>query len=224
MLLTNIIHHYQKKYKTQTANDIEVYERDSGEVECHASAGIFGSSVACEPTSTSKVIMRDGKPMKLFAAGRAMRPVIEDTVAQGDARLDDHYYRGIVDGQWATSFPKDVALTSATIDRGEQRYQISCSPCHGTAGYGDGMVHREATEHGHARWVPPTSIHLDHVRTQPHGKLFNTITNGIRNMPAYGHGIPEADRGAIVAYIRALQRSQYAKLTDVEDSKRSQLQ
>ena len=209
---------HQKKFKTQTPNNIEVYLRDSGDVWCNPVDGI------CEPKSTSVAVVRDGKPMKLFADGRAMRPLIEDTVAQGDGKLDDHYYRGIVDGQWAESFPEGVTLTTALVDRGEQRYVINCAPCHGAAGYGDGMVHREATEHGHTMWVPPTSLHLDYLRVQPHGKIFNTITNGIRNMPAYGHAIPEADRWAIVAYIRALQRSQYAKLNDVEDTKRSKLQ
>jgi hypothetical protein len=91
------------------------------------------------------------------------------------------------------------------------------------AGYGDGMVAKRADELMEATWVPPSSFHTELVRSRPVGHLYNTITNGIRNMPAYGPQIPEHDRWAIVAYVRALQLSQNADVSDVPAELRSSL-
>lgn len=161
----------------------------------------------------------------LYEDGRAMRYAVAGTISEGDLNQDDHFYRGLVDGQWATTFPKEVVVTDALLTQGQKQFNVNCSPCHGQAGYGDGMVHRRVTKKlaENPTWVAPSSLHQDHIRSQAHGKLFNTISNGIRNMQGYGHALVEADRWAIVAYIRALHRSQYAKLDDVESSKRSQL-
>ena len=105
-------------------------------------------------------------------------------------------------------------------------YKTHCAVCHGTAGFGDGMVAKRADELaqlGKANWTPPTSLHEDVVRLRPDGHLFNTITNGIRNMPAYGSQIAVEDRWAIVAYVRALQRSQNARVEDVPEDLRPTL-
>lgn len=153
----------------------------------------------------------------LFRDGRAMRPKIEGTIARGDLRDDPHYYLGVVGDGWAEDFPAQTQITRALLERGRERYDIFCAVCHGTAGFGDGMVHRRAQalmESGAASqgtvWVPPTSLHDEIVLDQPVGQIFNAITNGIRNMPAYNSQIPVADRWAIVAYVRALQLSQNA--------------
>ncbi len=165
----------------------------------------------------------------LFADGRAMRPPIWGTVARGQLNEDDHYYRGISNGQWAATFPPQVALTMDLLQRGRERFNIYCQPCHGLAGYGDGMVNKRAMElmnlgvNG-TTWVQPKSIHEQQIREQPVGQYFNTITNGVRNMPAYGPQIPVADRWAIVAYVRALQRSQNARPDDALPAQRVQLQ
>ena len=165
----------------------------------------------------------------LFADGRAMRPPITGTVARGRLNEDDHYYRGISNGQWAATFPPQVALTMDLLQRGRERFNIYCQPCHGLAGYGDGMVNRRAMVlmnlgvNG-TTWVQPKSVHEQQIREQPVGQYFNTITNGVRNMPAYGPQIPVADRWAIVAYLRALQRSQNARPDDAPTAQRVQLQ
>ena len=142
----------------------------------------------------------------MFADRRAMRPPVAGAVA-----------RGTVLG--------DPALTSgrATLQRGRERYDVFCSPCHGLAGSGDGMVAKRADELLEGTWTPPTSFHSDLLRGRPAGHLFNTISNGIRNMPAYGSQIPVEDRWAIVAYVRALQRSQNATVDDVPPDIRAQL-
>jgi mono/diheme cytochrome c family protein len=155
----------------------------------------------------------------LFQDGRAMRPPVSGTVARGEARLDEHFERGLVKGGWATGFPAQVTVDEALLLRGRQRFTIYCQPCHGVAGYGDGMINRRAMQlvdqgiNG-TTWVQPKSIHEQAIREQPVGQIFNSITNGVRNMPPYGPQIPVADRWAIVAYVKALQRSQNARSGD----------
>ncbi len=144
-----------------------------------------------------------------FQDGRAMRPSLEDTVAQGALRQDDAYERGLdADGNWLVGFPEQIAMDETTMNRGEQRYNIYCQPCHGMAGYGDGPVARRMVLLQEPKWAAPTSLNQDFLRTMPEGKLFHTITHGVRNMNGYGHMVPADDRWAIIMYIRALQDSQ----------------
>ena len=157
----------------------------------------------------------------LFADRRAMRLPVEGTVARGELREDGHFYRGVIGDQWATTFPFEI--TRDVMARGKQRHDIYCAPCHGLDGSGMGTVAVRAQELQEAKWVPPASFHTELVRSRPVGHLFNTISNGIRNMPAYGPQIAPEDRWAIVAYVRALQRSQNATLDDVPADVRTSL-
>jgi mono/diheme cytochrome c family protein len=157
----------------------------------------------------------------VFADGRAARPQVPGTVARGQLEADDHFERGIVNGIWATTLP--IPVTEPLLHRGRQRYEIYCAPCHGLAGYGDGPVARRADTLMEGTWVPPTSMHDPTVRGRADGHLYNTIRNGIRNMPPYGPQIPQEDRWAIVAYVRALQRSQNATMADVPPEIRSRM-
>ena len=156
-----------------------------------------------------------------FADGRAMRPIVAGTVARGELREDDRLYRGMKDGDWATT--NALPVTGSLLDRGRRQFAIYCSPCHGLTGMGDGMVARRADELAEGTWTPPSSLHTDLVRQRPDGYLFNVITNGIRNMPPYASQVAVEDRWAIVAFIRALQRSQKATLDDVPAEARSTL-
>jgi mono/diheme cytochrome c family protein len=158
-----------------------------------------------------------------FADGRAMRPTVEGTVARGALRLDEAYYRGASGGAYLDGFPDRVALTRETLERGRERFEIYCAPCHGLAGYGDGIVARRADRLQQGTWIPPASLHVEPAASRATGHLFNTITNGIRSMPAYGSQIPVEDRWAVVAYVRALQRSQRARIEDVPAEQRSRL-
>jgi mono/diheme cytochrome c family protein len=157
----------------------------------------------------------------LFADGRAMRPPVEGTVARGRLNEDDAFIRGIGDGDWSTELP--VELDAALLERGRERYGAFCAPCHGLAGYGDGIVSKRAEGLQEGTWIPPSSLHTELVRSRPVGHLYNSITHGIRTMPAYGSQIPESDRWAIVGYVRALQRSQNGRLEDVPEDLRSNL-
>jgi len=158
---------------------------------------------------------------RLFADRRAMRRPATGTVARGELNGDDAYYRGMVGEDWIETLP--IPVTMQLMERGRERFDVFCAPCHGLAGAGDGMVAKRAEELQEGTWTPPASFHSELVRGRTDGHLFNTITNGIRNMPAYAPQIPVEDRWAIVAYIRALQRSQGAPLEDVPADLRAQL-
>jgi mono/diheme cytochrome c family protein len=158
-----------------------------------------------------------------FEDGRAMRPEIEGTIPHGQLNDDDHLHRGKVGGAWARTFPSSLPATEQTMARGRERFGIYCAPCHGQIGEGDGMVSIRATKLAEGTWVPPSNMTEERLRYQPVGELFNTITNGIRNMPAYGRQITAEDRWAIVLYVRALQRSRAATIQDVPEVARGLL-
>jgi mono/diheme cytochrome c family protein len=157
----------------------------------------------------------------MFADRRAMRPPVDGTIPQEEVLGEPALTTGKVGGSWVDAIPIEVDL--ALMRRGRERFDIYCSPCHGLAGFGDGMVAKRADELQEGTWTPPSSFHTDLVRGRPAGHIFNTISNGIRNMPAYGPQIPVEDRWAIVAYVRALQRSQHATVDDVPPDTRAQL-
>lgn len=154
----------------------------------------------------------------LFADTRAARPLVPGTAARNAGGMDDRVRLGVVNGQWLPAVP--IRVTDALMRRGQERYDIYCAPCHGLAGAGDGIVARRADALQEGTWTPPSSLHDPVVRGRPDGQIFNTITNGIRSMPAYADQIHEQDRWAIVAYVRALQRSQNAAIEDVPSDMR----
>ena len=157
--------------------------------------------------------MRESLP---FCLSTTMRKPVPGTVAMGRLDTDDHFYRGTVDGQPAATFPPEFEISAAHMRRGQQRFDIYCAPCHGYVGEGNGLVSERALARADSpEWAVPLSLHVPAVREQPVGTTFNTITNGIRKMPAYAAQIPPEDRWAIVLYVKALQRSQNASLDDV---------
>jgi mono/diheme cytochrome c family protein len=154
-----------------------------------------------------------------FADGRAMRAWPEGTVPRGLLRDDERFHFALEpDSSFTESFP--LPVTEALLARGQERYDIFCATCHGLGGLGDGMTHRRAEQLGQGTWIPPTDLTSEIVIERSHGHLYNSIANGIRTMPAYGHQIPPADRWAIVAYLRALQRARHATLEDVPEEHR----
>ena len=161
-------------------------------------------------------------PSDLFPDQRASRKPVAGTVARNELREDEHFYRGLQGGEWATSFPPQLELSDLTMERGRQRFNIYCAPCHGQTGEGTGMIHQRAQAVGATAtgWVQPSNLTEASFVRQPHGQIFNTISNGIRTMPAYASQIEEADRWAIVLYLRALQRSRHASIDDVPPDKR----
>lgn len=143
---------------------------------------------------------------RFFSDGRASRPLVADTVARGQLRDDELLYAGKQEGHFSTVFPQPV--TQATLQRGRERYDIYCSPCHDQAGTGQGMI----VLRGYRR---PPSMHEARLQQQVPGYFFDVITNGFGVMPNYAQQIAVEDRWAIVAYLRALQLSQSARAADV---------
>lgn len=144
-----------------------------------------------------------------FADGRSMRPLVPGTVARGMLRDDVPFYEGRNEGGgFVARMP--LPTTRDLLARGQERYQIFCAVCHGDVGDGEGIV----TSGGYG-YTPAPSYHSERMRAESDGYLYDVIANGIRTMPPYGHQVPPPDRWAIVAYIRALQRSQYADPEDV---------
>jgi len=167
----------------------------------------------------------------LFADGRSQRPAVLGTVARGEDNLDTHLHDGVVNGKWADTLPAGLTMSREFLERGQQRYNIYCSVCHGYAGYGDGTVNKRAMElmsssEGPANgtsWVQAKSLHDPVVREHQLGMLYNVATNGIRNMAGYGTQIDLNDRWAIAAYVKALQLSQNASMQDVPPELRDNL-
>lgn len=152
---------------------------------------------------------------RFFADGRDSRPIPRGTIARDELNADDPMHTGSASGGgFLTTIPLPVNI--ALLDRGQDRFNIYCSPCHGRIGDGDGMVHRRGF------WIPP-SLHTDRLRAVAPGYLFQVISNGYGAMPDYNDQISAPDRWAIVAYIRALQLSRHATANDVPDNMRGVL-
>ena len=151
---------------------------------------------------------------EFFRDGRSARAPVEGTVARGHLRDDEHFYTGKVSGKLVDTLPFPV--TRAVLERGQERYNIYCSPCHSRVGDGSGVI----VQRGYRR---PESLHAQRLRQAPVGHYFDAITRGFGAMPDYSSQIPPRDRWAIVAYIRALQLSQHATLEDVPAEERSKM-
>lgn len=160
---------------------------------------------------------------KFFADGRADRPLPSGVVisSYGPAgqplKADDHLYRGKnADGSFAQGFPAALTLDKAFMQRGRERFTIYCAPCHGALGDGQGVTK------SYGMGATP-SYHIDRLRSMPEGEIFNTITNGKATMFPYADKLSPEDRWAVIAYLRALQRSQAAKPADVPEHRRQEL-
>jgi len=147
-----------------------------------------------------------------FADGRADRTPPVRTVARGMLREDDHLYRGKdAAGAFAKGLPAGLTADLKFLERGRDRYQIYCAPCHSATGDGKGITSR------YGMGATPT-YHDDRLRTMPDGEIYNTITNGKNTMFSYADKLIPEDRWAVVAYVRALQRAQQGKPADVTDA------
>jgi len=152
---------------------------------------------------------------RFFADSAAMRPPVPGTVARGNLRGDTAYYEG-KDASGAFLAKVPIPVDMLLLQRGRERFDIYCSPCHSRVGDGRGIMIQRG-------YVPPPSFHSDRIRQMPDGRIFDVITHGVRNMPSYAHQIPTSDRWAIVAYLRALQRSHNATLEDIPAEDRGKI-
>ena len=153
-------------------------------------------------------------PSSFFANGQSSRPLEEGTVARGHELDDSLLCTGKIHGEPADLFPFPV--TEAVVKRGQERFNIFCSPCHGRLADGDGMIVRRG-------FPRPPSFLSDSMRANPTGFYFDVITNGFGRMYSYAPSVPVQDRWAIIAYIRALQLSRRVSVADLTDSERNRL-
>ena len=151
---------------------------------------------------------------EFFSDGAASRTLVVNTVARGQLRTDEHLYTGKVNGQAATEFP--MPITEAVMARGQERFNVYCSPCHGRTGQGDGMIVQRG-------FRAPPSYHQERLRNAPVGYFFDVMTNGFGAMQDYSAQVTANDRWAIAAYIRALQLSRQATVADVPADRRGDL-
>lgn len=149
-----------------------------------------------------------------FRDGSSSRQQVEGTVARGDLEADSLYYQGKLDGKDAEIFP--FAIDRETLELGRERYLIYCSPCHGRAGDGRGMVVRRG-------FSPPPTFHSEYLQKKPVGHFFEVITHGYGAMYSYASRIPVRHRWAIIAYIRAMQYSREASMEDLTPDEQKNL-
>jgi mono/diheme cytochrome c family protein len=179
---------------------------------CGLAAGLLAAG--CRQDMHDQPKFKPYAKSDFYADQRSARPLVEGTVARGHLNDDTLLVTGKVDGKPGAVFPFEI--TKAVMDRGRERYDIYCSPCHSRTGMGDGMIVRRG-------YRKPQTFHQDRLRQAAPGYLFDVITNGFGAMPDYAAQIPASDRWAIVAYLRALQRSQQAAITDVPAADRARL-
>jgi hypothetical protein len=151
----------------------------------------------------------------VLAGGASAQPLVEGTVARGLLNDDVLLHTGKDGGQAAARFP--FAITRADLDRGQERYDIFCAPCHAKTGDGNGMVVQRG-------FRQPPSFHTDRLRQTAPGDIFDRITNGFGVMPDYRAQIPADDRWRIVAYLRALQLTQQGTTSDLSAADLARLQ
>jgi len=138
---------------------------------------------------------------RFFYDGKSMREPIPGTVARGDAWAQDAFHTGRDEaGTFVATAP--VADDGAVLARGAERYAIYCSPCHDLRGNGRGILYERGK-------VPTPSLHEERIRALPDGEIFDVVTQGKGLMPSYGYPIPPADRWAILAHVRRLQRERF---------------
>ncbi len=149
------------------------------------------------------------KPLResdFYSDGRSARPLVAGTIARGMLRGDAPFFTGRTSAGFVTELP--VKVTPELLQRGRERFEIFCSPCHGRTGRGDGMVVQRG-------FKQPSSYHVERLRAAPVGYFYDVMTNGFGAMPEYAPQVSPADRWAIAAYIRVLQYSQYAPAADL---------
>ena len=170
---------------------------------------------ACRNDMHDQPRMKPLRRSDFFADAREGRPLLPGTVARGELNEDAYYLTGYqAPGQYGNRLP--FPLTAQVLARGQERFNIYCSPCHSRVGDGNGMI----VQRGYRK---PPSFHTDALRNAPLGHFYDVMTNGFGAMPDYAQQVPPSDRWAIAAYIRALQLAQSATLADVPQNMRANI-
>jgi hypothetical protein len=176
---------------------------------CLATLAVFTAGCQIRQDMADQPKNRPLSPSPFFDDGRSERPLLENTVARGSIADDELFVP-----KESNAFP--LPLTPELLKRGQERYKIFCTPCHGLQGDGNGMVSMRGMKH-------PPSYHDARLRQVPNGYIYDVITNGFGGMLGYSAQIPAADRWAIVAYVRALQLSRNVPASELPPGVREKL-
>jgi hypothetical protein len=167
---------------------------------------LLGLAAGCRQDMQNQPRMFPQRGSTIFADGRSVRPQVEHTVARGQLYEDEYFYTGLMNGKEADMMPFPV--TMEVLARGQERFNVYCTPCHSRVGNGAGMIVQRG-------YKPAGNFHDAKRLSEPLSHYFYVMTNGYGAMPDYKAQVTPEDRWAIAAYIRALQLSQNAKLSDV---------
>jgi mono/diheme cytochrome c family protein len=168
--------------------------------------GILAAAAGCRQDMHDAPRYDPLEASRLFRSGASAQLLVPGTVARGHLNEDTLLQTGLLDGEPSPVFPFEI--TAVDLDRGQERFNIYCSPCHGRTGEGNGMV----VQRGYRQ---AASYHIDRLREMPVGYFVDVMTNGFGAMPDYRAQIPPADRWRIAAYVRALQLSRNGSADDV---------
>tara|TARA_Y100000385_G_scaffold176242_1_gene182136 strand:- start:4837 stop:5445 length:609 start_codon:yes stop_codon:yes gene_type:complete len=175
---------------------------------CFRGAKFEETPIHLNPNMDNQQKYRSLEESYFFEDGSTMRTPIEGTIAVGQYSENESYLSGKnTDGSFLVKNP--IALSAEVLDRGQDRFNIYCTPCHSQVGNGKGIV----TQYDYP--VIPANLHDERIRLQADGEMYNTILYGLRSMPAYGYQIETQDIWSIIHYVRALQRSQNATFEDL---------
>jgi len=169
--------------------------------------GLLGLALAAAGCHTDMWRQPKTDPLdasNFYADGQSARPLVPGTVPRGFLREDSAFFTGASNGKWVDTIP--VPITKELLKRGQERFTIYCTPCHGQLGDGQGMI----AKRGFTLRRPVGNYQTDRLRKMPVGHFYDVITNGYGAMYSYASRVEPPDRWAIVAYIRALQLSQHA--------------
>lgn len=169
---------------------------------------------ACQQKMASDGNLPPFGPNDKFPDALSARQPVAGTVARGQLQLDDAVYKGKVNGAEVTQIP--VPVNETLLRRGRERYNIHCAPCHSETGDGQGMIVQRG-------FLAPPTYHQDRLRLAPAGHFFDVITHGYGAMYSYADRIATPDRWAIVAYVRALQKSQDTPVAELNSDDRNKL-
>lgn len=171
-------------------------------------------SVGCRQKMAQQPYYDPYEASEFFADGQSARTPVEGTVARGHLRDDEHLYTGRVEGQLVSTYPFEI--TEQVLERGRDRYDIYCTPCHGEAGLGNGIVVRRG-------YRTPPSFLDPKFADLPVGHYVDVMTNGFGAMPTYASQVKPEDRWAIAAYIQALQLSQSVDINQLPPDRQAEL-
>jgi len=176
------------------------------------------SSAACRNDMHDQAKIRPFRKSAVWKDGSSARPLVPGTVPRGFLREDRAFFAGQgPDGRFLAELPPSVAVTKDLLLKGQERFNVFCSPCHGRTGDGQGMIVQRG-------FKQPSSFHVDRLRAERIGYFFDAMTNGFGQMSSYASQIPPEDRWAIAAYVRVLQLSRNAPASVLADDDRKELE